>query len=146
MKISMTELTYNRALTVALSLAALLLPAVARAAHGAVSMPTATKPVKPGGSTTTPPPGDGETTVVGTKIIHTFEPLALTPIGTPVEPLAAQSEWDKFKNMMLSALAKVDTKAGDDLAQVQAVRAAIQDRDVRVASQNLPKRVAVAAK
>jgi hypothetical protein len=123
-------------LTIAVSVVVCAWPAIAAAGHG--------------GKVPIPPPSSGNNgggmSVVGVKTQTGYPPQALTPIGTPVAPLAAQSNWEKFKDVMLTTLAAMDTPAGEELAQAQAVRAAIQDRDVRVASKNLPKRVAVAAK
>ena|SRR5665213_700096 len=139
-------------LVIVMSMAGLALPAVAVAGHGKVVILISHQPKGPPHGKPTMPPttgnGDGETTIVG-KPGHEqkgFDPLALTPIGTPGTPLAEQSAWDKFENTVLTALAKVDTAAGDHLAETQAVRAAMQERDVRTASKNTPKRTVAVAK
>ncbi|HWE03068.1 MAG TPA: hypothetical protein VG326_11725 [Tepidisphaeraceae bacterium] len=141
----------GRLVALTLGMAMLAIPSVGGAGHSPGVVPFAKKPpVSPGGPTTPPSPGSGNNgggiSIVGVGKQSGYLPESLTPIGTPVAPRAAQSEWDKFKDVMLSALAAVDTPAGEDLAQAKAVRAVIQERDVRVASKNLPKHIAVAAK
>jgi hypothetical protein len=137
----------------AIGIALLNMPNIALAGHGGPSIPNARKTGTPSAPTTTPPTtgnGSGEIVITGKPggAQKGFEPLTLTPIGAPGTPLPPASESDKVKQVILSALANidVDTTAADELAEKQAVRAVMQDRDVRLASKMLPKHIVVAVK
>ncbi len=75
------------------------------------------------------------------KSDHGDVPQSLEPIGTPVEAISPQADWMPFRQMVLEAMAVLNTPAAEKLPAARAIQASIQERDVRLASRNLPKHV-----
>ena len=101
------------------------------------------------GSRTGTPPGSnpgGSISVTGVTKQTGYTPQSLVPIGTFHQPPAEKSAWDKFEDEVIGAIEALDTPAAEHMTEALAVRAAMRERDMRVATRTLPKHMVVASK